>query len=221
MNKLLPLLLSLLCACETPVTPPPEAFQILELSPREQLTNESKSITVTLDVEPRFHVDYGEQRVRMLEEPVLEIGSQTVVPLDTYLGHGQFQGQVNPGLPVGRHEIRVKLGDGREATLPDAYEVLPSVGFWIESIGDQYINEPFTLTLHAAGPDAKHFEGTVQVSLYKGATNTVSFQSGPFIAGVHQQQMTIDTPGNNYLIVVQDDQNNSATSNAFRVLSKD
>jgi hypothetical protein len=221
MNKLLPLLLTLLCACETPVTPPPEAFQILEITPREQLTNESKSITVRLDVEPRFHVDYGEQLVRMLEEPVLEIGSQTVVPLDTYLGHGQFQGRVSPGLPVGRHEIRVKLGDGREATLPDAYEVRPSVGFWIESIRDQYINEPFTITLHAAGPDAERFEGTVQVSLYKGGgANTISFPSGPFTAGVHQQELTIDTPGNGYLIVVQDDQNNSATSNAFRVLSK-
>lgn len=220
MNKLLPFFLSLLCACETPVTLPPEAFQILDIIPREQFTNETRSITVKLDVEPRFHVDYGEQVARMVEEPVLEIGSQTV-PLDTYLGHGQFQGQVSQGLPVGRYEVRVKLGDGREATLPDAYEVRPSVGFWIESIGDQYINEPFTLVLHAAGPDAELFEGTVQVSLYKGGANTFSFPSGPFTAGVRQQEITIDTPGNNYLIVLQDDQNNTATSNAFRVLSKD
>lgn len=221
MNKLLPLFLSLLCACETPVTPPPETFRILEISPSDQLTNETQSVTVKLDVEPRFHVDYGAQVARMLEEPVLEIGSLTVVPLDTYLGHGQFQGWVNQGLPAGRYEIRVKMGDGREATLPDAYEVRPSVGFWIESIGDQYINEPFTITLHAAGPDAERFEGTVQVSLYKGGANSFSFPSGPFTAGVRQQELTIDTPGNNYLIVLQDAQNNTATSNAFRVLSKD
>lgn len=225
MNKLLPLLLPLLWACETPVTPPPEAFQILDISPREQVSNETKSVTVRLDVEPRFHVNYGEKQVRMIEEPVLELGSEpgskTVVPLDTYLGHGQFQGQVGSGLPEGRYEIRVKLGDGREATLPNAYEVKPPVGFWVENIGDQYINEPFTVILHAGGPNAELFEGTVQVSLYKGSASTFSFPSGPFTAGVHQQQLTIDTPGSNYLIVLQDDQNNTATSNAFRVLSKD
>jgi hypothetical protein len=219
MNKLLPLLLTLLCACETVVTPPAEAFQILGITPREQVTNESKSITVQLDVEPRFHVDYGQQQVRMLEEPELEIGTQ-VVPLDTYLGHGQFQGQVKPGLEVGVYSIKVKMGDGREAILPEAYEVKPSVGFWIESIGDQYINEPFTITLHAAGPDADHFEGSVRVSLYKGGASTHTFQSNTFSAGLCQQELTIDTPGNNYLIVVEDEQNNGATSNAFRVLTK-
>ncbi|AKJ03699.1 hypothetical protein ATI61_11950 [Archangium gephyra] len=219
MNKLLPLLLPLLCACETVVTPPAEAFQILDVTPREQVTNESKSITVQLDVEPRFHVNYGEQEVRMIDEPVLELGPQ-VVPLDTYLGHGQFQGRVGPGLQVGRYAVRVKMGDGREATLPDAYEVKPSVGFWIESIGDQYVNEPFTITLHAAGPDADGFEGMVRVSLYKGGASTHTYQSNPFSAGICQQEITIDTPGNNYLIVVEDDQNNSATSNAFRVISK-
>ncbi|MCY1078352.1 hypothetical protein [Archangium lansingense] len=219
MNKLLPLLLTLLCACET-VTPVQKEFQILEITPREQFTNESKSVTVKLDVEPRFLVHYGEKEARMIEEPMLEIGSQTV-PLDTYLGHGQFQGQVGLGLPVGRYEIRVKLEEGREATLPDAYEVKPSVGFWIGTIGDQYLNEPFTITLHAAGPDAEHFEGTVLVSLYKGGSNTFSFPSGPFTAGVRQQEITIDTPGDNYLIVLKDDQNNGATSNKFRVLVKD
>ncbi|HEX5753513.1 MAG TPA: hypothetical protein VFZ09_45370 [Archangium sp.] len=219
MSKLLPLLLPLLCACETVVTPPAGAFQILDVSPREQVTNESKSITVQLDVEPRFHVDYGEQQVKMIDQPVLEIGSQ-VVPLDTYLGHGQFQGQVKPGLQVGVYAIRVKMGDGREATLPDAYEVKPSVGFWIESIGDQYINEPFTITLHAAGPDAATYGGTVRVSLYKGGASTHTFQSNPFSAGLCQQEITIDTPGNNYLIVVEDAQSNGATSNAFRVLTK-
>jgi hypothetical protein len=221
MNKLLPSLLVLLCACGTPVPAPPEAFQILEITPRQQFTNEVQSVTVRLDVEPRFHVDYGEQQVRMLDKPVLEIGSETLVALDTYLGYGQFQGRVNAGLPAGRYALRVKLGDGREATLPDAYEVKPSVDFWIESVGDQYINEPFTIVLHAAGPDAEQFEGTVQVSLYKGAANTFSFPSGPFTAGVRRQELTIDTPGSNYLIVLQDDQNNLATSNSFRVLSKD
>ncbi|HEY0094334.1 MAG TPA: hypothetical protein VGB96_08420, partial [Archangium sp.] len=112
MSKLLPLLV-LLCACETPVTPP-EPVEILDITPRVQVANDAKRVTVRLNVEPRFHVDYGQKQVRMLEVPELEIGSETLVQLDTYLGHGQFQGQVAPGLPEGRYAIRVKLEDRRE-----------------------------------------------------------------------------------------------------------
>ncbi|WP_375773704.1 hypothetical protein NR798_23495 [Archangium gephyra] len=221
MSKLPSLLLLLLCACETPMTQP-EPFQILDITPSVQVANDAKSVTVRLDVEPRFHVDYGDQEVRILEEPVLEIGSETLVPMATYLGHGRFQGQVAPGLPPGRYPIRVKLGDGREATLADAYEIKPAVGFWVEQIGDQKTGEPFTVVLHAGDPYGEFFEGTVQVSVYIGNTNAnlFSFVSGPFTAGVRAQELTVDTPGNNYLIVVQDVLGNTATSNAFRVFPK-
>lgn len=228
MSRLVPFLLVLLCACDTAVTSPPETFRILELSPREQLTTESKSVTVRLDVDPRFLVDYGEQSVRMIERPVLEIGSRTEVPLETYLGHGQFQGTVGPGLEIGLHEIRVKLGDGREASLPAAYEVRapdepePVLGYWVESISDQYVKERFTVIIHAAGTNAQHFDGRVTVKLYSGGVPTgVALETGRFSAGLGQQELFIDTAGDNYLVVVQDDQGNGATSNAFRVLPRD
>ncbi len=228
MSRLLPLLL-LLCACETDVTPQPKVFHILEIMPPKQVSNEDKTVTVRLNVEPRFLVDYGEQQVRMLDEPVLEIRSQTepleqrTVPLDTYLGHGQFRGRVDAGLPAGLYDLRVKLGDGRETSLAGGYEVRPAVGFWVEEIArQQFVNEPITITLHAGGEDAELFEGTVEVSLYaNGATPTSTFVSGPFTAGVRQEQLTIDTPGERYLIVVQDkQQNNRATSNDFNVHSR-
>jgi hypothetical protein len=207
--------------------PPPGGFRILSITPSEQSTTESQSVTVRLDTNPRFLVDYGEQSVQMIDQPVLEIGSQTV-PLDTYLGHGQFQGTVGSGLEAGRYEIRVKLGDGREATLPDAYEVkpaeepVPPVGYWLESIGPQVQGRPFTITIHATGPDAKHFEGMVTVKLYKSGVPTgFSIRSPSFSAGVCQQQLTIDTPSDHYLIFVLDEQGYGATSNTFRVVSKD
>ncbi len=226
MSRLLPLLLSLLCACETNVTPPPEVFHILDITPPRQVRNEEKTVTVRLDVEPRFHVDYGDKQVRMLEEPVLELRSQTeslvrTVPLNKYLGHGRFQGRIPAGLSIGLYDIRVMMGEGREASRSSAYEVRPPVDFWVDNIGDQYAREPFTITLHAGGPDADSFEGTVQVSLYKDNATTFSFRSDPFTAGVLQQEISIDTPGSNYLIILPDDQDILATSNAFTVLSRD
>ncbi|HYO64705.1 MAG TPA: hypothetical protein VEU33_01375 [Archangium sp.] len=224
MSKLLPFLLALLCACQTPETSP-GSFQILEITPREQLTNETTSVIVRLDLDPLFLVDYGNQSVRMLENPVLELGSQLVVPLDTYLGHGQFQGTVGAGLGIGLHEVRVKLGDGREATFTGAFEVRnpseqPVLGYWFDSIPNQYVNEPFPVVIHAEGPNAEHFEGRVTVQLYRGGLPTgISMRTSRFSRGIGTQELTIDTPGN-YIIVVQDDQGHNATSNAFDVLQK-
>jgi hypothetical protein len=226
MSKLVPSLLVLLCACQPSVTSP-EAIEILELSPREQRADEPATLSVRLNLDPHFHVDYGKQSARMIEEPVLVIGKQTVVPLDTYLGHGQFQGNVGPGLGVGLHDIRVKLGDGREATLPEAYEVRPPgepepvAGYWFDTIQDQTVNERFTVTIHAEGDNAPRFDGKVLVKLYRdGVPTGFSVQTRRFSQGHGFQELTIDTPGDNYLVVVQDAQNKTATSNAFGVHSK-
>ena len=216
MKRLLSMLVALLCACESET--PPEALHILSITPTEQTSAESKTISVQLDTEPRFFVDYGKRSARMLEQPTLRIGPRTVL-LERYLGHGQFEGTVGSGLEVGVYDIQVSMGDGREATLAQAYRVKPSVGFWIESIGHQLQDQPFTITIHAAGPDAALFEGTVMVSLYKGQGNAAPtpFRSGPFSRGVRREQLTIDTPGGNFLVLVQDDEGNMAVSNAFRV----
>jgi|GEM_PF-2598864 len=228
MSKLLPLVLTLLCACETAVAPVPESFQILDIAPREHVQDEPTRITVQLDVEPRFHVNYGKQVARMIEEPVLELGPQTAIPLDTYLGHGQFQGTVGPGVAVGVHEIRVKLGDGREATFSDTYEVrdpkeqlAPITGYWFAPIPDQNVNEPFTVVIHAEGPHSERFNGKATVLLYaEGVPTGVSFQTGRFSRGVLHQELTITAPGSNYNVYVQDAQNHSATSKSFQVHAK-
>ena len=218
MKKMLPVVLALLCACE-PVAPPLQGPHILSISPTTQSSAQPQTVTVQLDTEPRFLVDYGRKSAQMIDQPTLQIGPQTV-PLDTYLGHGQLQGTVASGLEVGRYDIRVSLGDGREATLPNAYEVKAGVAdFWLESIGPQVQDQPFTITIHTAGSGSEHFEGTVMVSIFNnndGAT-LFSMQSGAFSAGMRQEQLTIDTPGDNYLVIISDGHGNRATSNAFRV----
>lgn len=214
MRRLLPLLLALLCACATEA-PLPEP-RILSISPTEQVSRESKTITVQLDMDPRFFVDYGAQSASLIDQPTLQIGGQTV-NLD-YLGHGQFSGTVEQGLPVGTYDVKVVLPDGRESTLAQAYRVNPYVTFWIETVPTQTQNQPFTLTIHAAGPNKADYTGTVQVTLFKGQNMAPSiFRSGAFSGGLRREQITIDTPGSNYTFMVKDEEKSDAYSNTFRV----
>jgi hypothetical protein len=217
MRRLLPLLLALLCACATEA-PLPEP-RILSISPTEQTSRESKTITVQLDMDPRFFVDYGSQSASLIDQPTLQIGGQTV-NLE-YQGNGQFAGTVDAGLPVGTHDVKVLLPDGRESTLAQAYRVKPYVTFWIETVPTQLQNQPFTLTIHAAGPNAAGYTGTVQVTLYKGQNLAPSiFRSGAFSGGIRREQITIDAPGSNYTFMVKDEEKSDAYSNTFRVDAK-
>lgn len=220
MRKLLcGVLLVVLGACEPPAPPPLPAPNILSIVPAEQSTSYPQLVTVRLDADPQFLVNYGEGSARLLAEPVLWVGEQQVA-LGTYLGHGQFQGTVPAGLEARRYDIRVSLGDGREASLPEAYTVktsLPVVGYWIESIGPQVQEQPFSVIIHVAGPDAKSFVGPVTLRLYRGSTVVTTQRTGTFSNSVCQVQLSIAAPGDNYLIAVEDDEGTGATSNAFRV----
>jgi hypothetical protein len=206
----LTLLVALLCACEPEKPSSPPEFRIISVTPMQQSAAESKAITVELDMDPRFLVDYSTQTARLLDQPTLQVGPQTV-PLERYLGNGRFEGTVNPGLDVGLYDLRVSL--------PQAYRVRPYVGFWIESIGDQIQDRPFTVTIHATGTDAEQFEGTVTMSIlrFQGNATPTPFQSGPFSGGVRRQEVTIDTPGNSFLIHLEDEEGTETYSNAFRV----
>jgi hypothetical protein len=215
---LLTLLVALLCACESDKPSSPPELRIVSITPTQQGAAESKTVTVELDLDPRFLVDYDTRTALLLDQPTLQVGSQTVA-LERYLGNGRFEGTVLPGLNVGTYDIRVSLPDGREATLPQAWRVRPSVGFWIESIGDQIQDQPFTVTIHATGTEAEQFEGTVSMSIlrFQGNATSTRFQSGPFSGGLRREQITIDTPGNNFLILLEDEEGRETYSNAFRV----
>ncbi|HEX8435562.1 hypothetical protein [Archangium sp.] len=211
------LLVALLCACEPEKPSSPSELRILSIAPTQQSAAEAKTVTVELDLDPRFLVDYSAQTARLLDQPTLQVGSQTV-PLERYLGEGRFEGTVPPGLGVGTHDIRVSLPDGREATLAQAWRVRPSVGFWVESIGPQIQDRPFIVTIHASGTDAEQFEGTVTLSILwlQGNAPSTRFQSGPFANGVRRQELEINTPGN-ILLRLEDEEGRETYSNAFRV----
>ncbi|WNG37041.1 hypothetical protein F0U61_27710 [Archangium violaceum] len=222
MRKLLPLLLVVLCACSSE-PPALAAPRILSITPAEQRSTESQRVTVELDTDPRFLVNYGDKSVQMLEQPVLEIGWQAV-KLESYLGHGRFQGTVIPGLGVGRYSIRVTLGDGREATLPDAYEIKdgmgPWLGYWIESIGAQIQDQPFTVIIHVEGTEADSFTGPITINIYRGGERINTLTSGTFSERVLLQEITINESGEDFVVSIQDNDGNSATSNAFTVGKK-
>lgn len=221
MRKLLPFLLASLCACET--EPPLQAPRIVSISPAEQLSSEPQDVVVELDMDPRFFVDYGKKSVQMLDQPVLRIGPQTVV-LGTYLGHGHFQGTVDSGLEAGRYDIKVTLGDGREAVLSDAYEVIAAektqFSYWFDSIGPQVSGQDFTITIHVTGTNAEFYRGSVLVSTQNTRTQemTSTWRSGAFSGGERKEHVRIDdTSGDEYLIVVQDASGGLAYSNSFPV----
>jgi hypothetical protein len=127
---------------------------------------------------------------------------------------------------VGLHDVRVRLVDGREAVRTEAYRVRALLNHWIETVPEQLQGEPFTLTLRVEGVGARAFSGSVTVSINKGQlvapdrTRTTSFRTGPFSGGVRQEVVSIDTPANDLLFIVQDDEGQRAWSNAFRVIPR-
>jgi len=213
------------CACEPePIVLP--APRILSITPPSQTAIESKTVTVKLDQEPRFLVNYGERTVERLDRPTLRIGPQAV-PLDTYLGHGQYQGTVAEGMEAGLYDIQVTLPDGREASLARAYEVKAALNYWLESVDNQVQGVPFLVTIHATGTNAEKYEGFVTVSVLKneldGSNPTIlTTTCGPFANATCRARLTIDTPGNLFLVRAADDNpnNSPAHSNAFRVDAK-
>lgn len=218
-KQFLPVLLAALCACGT--EPTPAAPRIVSISPIEQLSSEPQDVIVELDTDPRFFVDYGKKSVQMLDQPVLQIGPRTV-RLDTYLGRGQFQGTMLPGLAAGVYDIKVTLGDEREAVLSHAYEVVSSesqqFSYWMDSIGPQVPGQDFTITIHVDGTNAELYRASVLVSTYNINTQEISStrRSGAFSSGMRQEHVRIDTSGE-YLIVLEDVTGRKTYSNKFLV----
>jgi hypothetical protein len=210
------------CACQPEPTVPPTP-RILSITPSWQTAIESKTVTVKLDQEPRFLVNHGERTVEQLDWPTLWIGPHAV-PLATYLGHGQYQGTVAEGLEARIYDIQVTLPDGREASLARAYEVKPALNYWFEPVDNQLQGVPFLITLHVTGTNAERYEGFVTVSVLKneldGSNPTIlTTTCGPFSNATCRARLTIDTPGNLFVVRAADDNpnNNPASSTAFRV----
>jgi hypothetical protein len=215
-------LATLLSACE-PTSPSLKPFQILDVTPLTQKTNESKSVRVQLDTDPAFFVDYGQPEARMVGQPQMVIGPRTV-PL-SYLGHGLFEGTVEP-LAAGSYTVGVSLGDGREATFATPYQVtaVESVAratYDFTRIDPQVQGQPFIVTItvnvHGQVQGEPPYEGTATLSIYSGGKTAFSVQLGPFTAGKIQQEVIIDQSGDDFVAQIEDAQGEQAFSNAFPV----
>jgi hypothetical protein len=235
-QRLILVLATVLCACE-PSSPSLKPFQILDVEPLTQKTNESKSVRVRLDTDPAFFVDYGEPAARMVGQPQLVIGPHTL-PL-TYLGHGLFEGTVEP-LEVGNYIVGVNMGDGREATFATPYTVTPVepqtnpdpdpdpeqrwATYDFSRIDPQVQGQPFivtiTVTVHGQVEGELPFQGTATLSVFSGGKTAFSVPLGPFTAGKLQQQVTIDQSGDDFVAKIEDPQGEQAFSNAFPVAPK-
>ncbi|ATB39727.1 hypothetical protein CYFUS_005175 [Cystobacter fuscus] len=223
-KRLIPVLATVLSACEPSSTLKP--FQILDVTPLTQKTNESTSVRVRLDTDPAFLVDYGEPAARMVGQPQLVMGSRTL-PL-TYLGHGLFEGTVEP-LAVGQYTVGVNLGDGREATFATPYVVtavqpeLPvaRATYDFTRIEPQVQGRPFlvTITVNVRGQveGAPPYEGTAVLAVYSGGKSAFEVQLGPFGAGKIQQEVIIDQSGDDFVAKIEDALGEQAFSNAFPV----
>ncbi|ATB33880.1 hypothetical protein [Melittangium boletus] len=212
-----PLLLVALGACE-PQSLPSREPRILSVTPLSQRSDESRVVIVQLDEDPLFLVDYGQPSARLVQLPQLKLGNSVSVPLDTYLGHGQYQGRVGP-ISYGDYGIQVSLGDGREASFAEStYVVKRAVSYSFNSIGARRVNESFDITLHVDVKDDLPFSGMAWLQLYKtGVEYGAPLSIGPLTEGENSWPLTVLDPGDDYVVRITDDQGNDATSQTFPV----
>jgi hypothetical protein len=223
-------LATVLSACE-PTSPLLESFQILDVTPLTQKTNESKRVRVQLDTDPAFLVDYGAPAARMVGRPQMVIGPHTI-PL-AYLGHGLFEGTVEP-LVAGNYIVEVNLGDGREATFATPYVVTPEpppdpppdppktwASYEFESVGSQVQGRPFTVTInvtvHGQVAGEPPYQGRATLTVHIGGEEIFRAAVDPVRAGKIPIEVIINRSGDDFVAKIEDAEEEQAFSNSFPV----
>ncbi|MFP2956588.1 hypothetical protein ACLEPN_01835 [Myxococcus sp. 1LA] len=90
-------------------------------------------------------------------------------------------------------------------------------GFRVEPVGAQRVGEPFLVVIHAEGPRATRFHGTVTMTVNARNGTVGPSTLGPFQDGVLSQDVTVTAHGGNIKLTVTDDLGAQGTSNGFRV----
>ncbi|MGZ3478771.1 MAG: hypothetical protein ACXU81_00380 [Myxococcaceae bacterium] len=192
--------LGMLAACSGGTLPPPA---IVSVSPAGRPASSSGPVTVTLDAVLPTLVDYGASSATVDDRLTLKIGPRTFGP-PVWTDGGVVTDFLPSVLPQGRYDITVQLGDGRSATAASAFQVTAGawpVGYTIDTIPSQSSGVPFGVTIRAQGAPDGGYGGTVSLSV-PGA-KVAPLTSGPFVAGVLVQVITVtaDQPGNFQLVV--------------------
>lgn len=214
------LVLLLVGACTTEPAPTP---QVLCVDPPAQAPGRPQDIVVTLDADPVFRVDYGAPSAQLLQVPQLRLGQLEPIPLDTYLGHGQYLFHAE-SVPSGEHALRVDLGEGREALAAAAYPVSVQGGtrvvkYSINPVGPQVLGRDIPLTLLVDAKEGLACPLFVRLRVYKNGSPTGdALPVGPLRPGDNSYLLrTISEPGDDYVVRITDGQGNEATSQSFGV----
>ncbi len=220
-NRWTSVLALLLCACGSSETPLPPS--IVSVTPQRVSMSECTLLTVALEGELPLKLDYGKGSVEVgTLAQVVEVSGRNAPVLGVEGQGRRIITDLQAGLPVGTHDVRVTLQDGRQALLPDGLEVTPPLAletFRIDPIIDQVREEPFTVTIRAVGPDAHRFQGRVLLRSNRGTLQPAWSQ--PFQQGVLTQEISIDAVGgNNVLIELTDCSGRMTNSNDFRLEPK-
>ncbi len=193
---------------------------IVSVEPSSLSANERVLLTVEIDGALPLFVDYGEELAGVLPLTHVLIADRKHAVLRMEDQGRRLIVEFLPGLPVGRHDVRVEFQDARQTVLEDGFEVtraLDITGFEIEPIGSQFSGKPFFITVRAVGPDAPLFQGRVKV--YSNNGIVTPDMSNPFQSGLLTQEITVSNtdlarPVNIY---VEDYAGHLNLSNEFQV----
>ena len=186
------LLLLGLVACSDGLPP----ISIKAVTPASMVASQPTAVSVQVDAQLAFQVDYGQDtvtadgRMQVLVGP-LQLGTGSYPP------KGLVQGILPTVIPPGTYNVTVTMGDGRSAVLANAFAV--DGGTWpsaygIDAVGDQRTGVAFLVTLRALGPDAPDFGGNVLLGLLGDGTVSPTI-SGAFDAGVRMESVTVTGTG--------------------------
>lgn len=189
---------------------------IRSITPPRMIASEQTRIEVRADLPLPTTVDYSDGSAEVDVTAELQIG-RTGLGEGTYPDDGVFEVDVPTLFEPGTYDVRITLGDGREAVLADGFTVDPGQwpdGYAIDPIGPQRPFVPFTITVRAQGANAATFRGNVRLEVPTGATIGPSV-SGRFVDGVLSQQIVLSSVRNQELVIVSDVAGHRATSNSF------
>ena len=146
-----------LCACGSSEPP---AAAILSVTPQRLSRSECALLTVDLDGALPVKLDYGKDSAKLTGLEKVAVGGRDV-PVELVEQQGRrINAHLYAGLPVGKHDVNVKLTDGQELVSPGGLEMTGTLvleTFHIDPIPAQNREQSFPLTIRAVGPDAQRF----------------------------------------------------------------
>lgn len=215
MRRLALALLALaLAGCSGATLPAPS---IVSVDPAQRPASSSGPVTVTLDAVLPTLADHGAGTATVDDRLTLKVGPRPFGPT-----RWSDAGVVTDFLPTvlseGSYDVTVELGDGRAATARGAFRVTAGdwpVGYTVDTIPTQRLGVPFGVTIRAQGAPDGGYGGTVNLAV-SGAQLTPTL-SGPFVAGVRVEVITVTAPEGDYQLVVSDLLGHPGTSLPFHV----